>query len=332
MALPDDPFFDAQTLSTYNARLRSLGMGPRAEKEIAAYLGVGANTVRAWFFPQKTQQGPATVQIVVVPWEGFGSKAELINIVSRSRSNFKRSDVLDYFNNALGYRLAKGTTKADLVAIMRAPSFRKSLVGNLMDAIFPREQETQAPGRVLTLPDMLDPSDYLNQNLSAFPRGQLLRQKADLALALLGEVVQTPQDGVEESAFLLRAASLQEAEDVYLWPLRVGYGSAGWLSPFIAEMWFRAELTPGPELGKSAPAGDRNAPMLNWVIKVDYYRVYEATDLEFTSGWPTRDDLPDRNKRTKQQIEDKIKEKAEWEAYKKAKAKKRRDKSKRSKR
>lgn len=345
MAIPHDPYFLGKTtlapkgeiqplsLASLNHRIRRLGLPVAAHTEIASYLGTGINVVTSWFYAQATIQQTQTVtrkkpvrrmvtQTVTVPWARDFSRTDLLRTMQNSRKVFTRETLLDALRTGFGLDYPVKTTKDSLIYTLETTrSWTKDRIGSLMDSIRPREiqveravTETIEVEEEITvtkrLPDMLSEEEYAGFHLSDFDRDTYLRKKADLALALLGEVTQTPQDGVEEGFFLLKPNNLMHADDVYLWPLRVGFGDPDtpfWMAEFISEMWFRAHLTPGPDI--ASKTGNR------WYITVAYYKVYEARELKSTHGWPERDPPEKVRPRTEKEMEEKIKQKKEWEEY-----------------
>lgn len=338
MAIPENPLFTANLIASYSARLRKLALPSRVYPEIAEYLPEKLDTVKAWFFPTAWTQAQTVTKTRVVTrrytikkrvkaltprsWGEDYTKAQLLTVLkrsSRSGTGITQRELAAYFKKH------SSTKRADLVAL--AAKLTKPQVAQIFDTLRPQTEETyKTVAEVIDrdeeetytetipaqrLPDALTEEEYLGRLLSSFPRGQYLRKKADLVLALLGEVRQIPQDGVDEGSFRVTASSLYDAENAQIWPARCGTGFDG--DPFLNEMWFRITLLPWES---------------SWRLEVDYLRVYEAVELETSTGWPNRADLPNAPKRSAETLEERRRQKAEYESWRKAQDKKKREKAK----
>lgn len=346
MAIPDDPLFTQSRLDQLNAGLRALALSSDATGEMASYLRVNAGTVAEWCYVNDTiieeveqeVERTRTVRVLnTIKWEDAGyTRDDMLDIIEDSRRNFTVSKIKAVLRSDYGIIIPKNYTKADIIAYMRRgrSDWKKSALGDFMDRIQPRtvaelEEETfvevQTVRRRRRLPDALDPEIYLGKLLSFFSRGTQARMRADLVLALNGEVTQTPQAGEREATFLRRATSLYKAEEFTLWPLRLGHSSTfNWPDPFTAEMWFRATLMPGPDVGVRGT----DVALTRWFIQVEYYQIYEAVELFHSSGWPRRLAPKTTRARTEEEKEAKIREKEGYAAWRRERARKSRQKRK----
>lgn len=304
MAIPDNPRFTAQNIAEYSRRVRSLSMPDRVYEEIASYLNVEEGLVREWLFASETVTGADEEEKVVISWGKDYSKPQLLAIIDAGLPLSQ----LRPFLIARRYTVPTRTTKAQVMALLGTR--RKDELAGFLDALRPRQKVTIKKGRTVRLDDILTEEDYLGRQLSEFPRGKHLRKKVDLVLALLGEVRQTPQSGIETDSFGRTGATLREIENGEIWPLRQGIGVGG--DPFLNEMWFQIILKPKQDY---------------WEIAVWYVRVYEAAELFHTTGWPERDQIDDNGEvRSLEDMEEILRRKMEYEEYLKAKRRKARAK------
>ncbi len=192
-----------------------------------------------------------------------------------------------------------------------AANYTREEVGKYLDRMIPLSITTTKPMQLVRRPDILEGAEYQNKKgslLSQFGRGHYLRKKADLVLALLGRVYQTPQEGQGSDSFFFDGGDLADAE-AQIWEARKGSGFDG--DQFLNEMWFRITAKPFEDF---------------WRLTVDYLQVYEAEVFEHTEGWPTRDKAGEGQKRDQATIEDKLRRKQDYEAWLKEKRKKARQK------
>lgn len=347
MAIPSDPLFTAQFLVALNGGLRTLALPSEAIEEMADYLGVDEDLVSEWCYVNNTiieeveeeVEVTRTVRVLnTIKWEDAGyTREDMLDIIEDSRSNFTIAKIKNVLRRDYNIKIPKNYKKADIIAYFRGGrrDWKKSSLGDLMDRIQPRtvvelqeetETEVQTVQRERRLPDALDPEIYTGRTLSQFARGTQNRMRADLVLALNGEVTQTPQAGEREATFLRKASSLEQAEETTLWPLRWGHDlSTGreWPDEFVAEMWFRATLIPGPDVGASSRRG-----LNNWYIQVEYYQIYEAVELFSSSGWPTRAKPKATRARTADEKLARIRDKEGYEAWRRERTKKARQRRK----
>jgi len=271
MAYPDDPHFAQAELHRLNLAFRGLGLGYQARVDVAHYIGnVTERDVDTW---QATRRGPTFAR----RWEDDYSRREMMSIL-RKRSVLKKE-----LRRAAALRgiefYAKATKEQMIYDLTHAKT--KSELGQILDFLRPRPiQQTDA------LPD--DP--YLNQNLSSFARGTPERRRADVILALLSEVKQTPEctGGEDFEMYPIRFGSadslanpIDDAEESLIWPLRQGTATAPPLlsnAAYVNEAWNTVQLW--KERG-------------GWAVTIWLYTaVSEDSNGNYqtgATGWPTRD-------------------------------------------
>jgi hypothetical protein len=326
MAIPDDPHFDSQTIADLSRRFRRLSLPDRAVREIASYLDelahpVDTVLVSEWLFGSPvviTQAVTTTVMtqkqtVTISKWIDDFSRAEMISILRQrgGRGRGISEGELRATLSAQGLDFTVATSKGGIVGWLASqPTL---FVGGLMDTLRPRRVvtvtrvpvTTTTPASTRRLPNVMTNEEYLGHGLSHFRRGRYLRKKADLVLALLGEVTQAPQAGQEEATFVRGLLNLKEMEDAEIWPARKGVGFGG--DAFLNEMWLRIVMYPKEDA---------------WQIRVTYLQVYEAEQLSHTVGWPTRAGVKKHAVRSQATIDEILRRKMEYEAWKKAKRKK----------
>lgn len=307
MAVPDNPLLDASRVLSLSRIVRGVPLPARAVPEIAEYLGVSVELVREWLNASEIIVVPAQKINVPAPWAKDYTKPEMLSTLRR----IPRGDIFPVLLS-YGWKIPARSTKEQVLSVLAGR--RKEELGKYLDVLRPRTTITTQPATTRRLSDMLTEEEYGGRLLSQFPRGKYLRKKADLALALAGEVFQTPQDGHEEGSFQgPTAIDLRTIENAEIWPARQGEGFGG--DPFLNEMWFKITL---------------RAVQSYWQIFVDYLLVYdvEGDDFEATTGWPTRESPKAGRQRSQATIDEVLKRKQEYEEWKKAKKKRQRDKRK----
>jgi hypothetical protein len=265
MAIPDDPYFSQSELMRLNSAFRLLGLSKSAQTQIASYIddpSIKQPQVQAWLAP-RTGAGLAGP-----PWADDYSRAEMLAILARlSREELRAA------GNKRGFRFLVRATRAEMVAALTKKK-NKFEVGAILDDLRPRQAAQQ---------DALPEDIYFMSYLSWFWRGTIARRRADVVLALLGEVKQNPEGGGNSVIFLQAGYdTIDDAEEGIIWPLRFGsYKGASGM--YLREAWHRITLTKEPR---------------RWLVTVEAYTDTSDPDQgvfrDTGTGWPTRDTWQDK--------------------------------------